>query len=105
MASILVLFNLKPGVDVAAYEKWARERDLPTVRGLGSVSGFDVLRAQNLLFGDGKPPYQLHSATICHLTLYKKAPPNFKNLPIIPFLLIAKNYNFYATKSWLIFQN
>ena len=58
MASILVLFNLKPDVDIAAYEKWARERDLPTVRGLGSVAGFNVLRAQNLLFGDGKPPYQ-----------------------------------------------
>ena len=58
MAAILVLFNLKAGVEVAAYEKWARERDLPTVRGLGSVSGFEVLRAQNLLFGDGKPPYQ-----------------------------------------------
>jgi REDY-like protein HapK len=58
MASILVLFNLKPGASVADYERWARERDLPTVRGLGSVSGFDVLRAQSLLMGEGKPPYQ-----------------------------------------------
>ena len=44
MATVLVLFNLKAGTDVAAYEKWAREKDLPTVRGLGSVNGFDVLR-------------------------------------------------------------
>jgi REDY-like protein HapK len=58
MASILVLFNLKAGMDVATYERWARERDLPTVRGLGSVAGFDVMRAQSLLMGEGKPPYQ-----------------------------------------------
>jgi REDY-like protein HapK len=58
MPAILVLFNLKPGADIAAYEKWARERDIPTVRGLGSVKGFDVLRQEKLLFGDAKPPYQ-----------------------------------------------
>jgi hypothetical protein len=58
MAAILVLFNLKPGADVAAYEKWARERDLPTVRALGSVKSFDVMRQEKLLFGDAKPPYQ-----------------------------------------------
>ncbi len=58
MSTILVLFNLKPGTDVAAYEKWARERDLPTVRGLPSVAGFDVLRSQGLLMGEGKSPYQ-----------------------------------------------
>jgi REDY-like protein HapK len=58
MTTILVLFNLKPGVDVNVYERWARERDLPTVRGLGSVSGFEVMRAQGLLMGEGRPPYQ-----------------------------------------------
>lgn len=58
MAAILVLFNLKPGADKSAYEKWARERDMPTVRGLGSVTAFDVLRQEKLLFGDGNPPYQ-----------------------------------------------
>ena len=58
MPAILVLFNLKPNADVNAFEKWARERDIPTVRGLGSVKGFDVLRQEKLLFGDAKPPYQ-----------------------------------------------
>lgn len=58
MATVLVLFNLKPDADVAAYEKWAREKDMPTVRGLKSVSGFDVLRAQGMLGSDAKPPYQ-----------------------------------------------
>jgi len=58
MPAILVLFNLKPDADVNAFEKWARERDIPTVRGLGSVKGFEVLRQEKLLFGDAKPPYQ-----------------------------------------------
>ena len=58
MATVLVLFNLKPDVDAALYEKWAREKDLPTVRGLKSVSGFDVLKSQALLGSDAKPPYQ-----------------------------------------------
>lgn len=58
MATVLVLFNLKAGVDVAAYETWAREKDLPTVRGLGSVAGFEVMRAQGMLGSDAKPPYQ-----------------------------------------------
>jgi hypothetical protein len=56
--TILVLFNLKPGASVADYEAWARERDIPTVRGLSSVSGFEVLRAKGVLGSNGAPPYQ-----------------------------------------------
>jgi hypothetical protein len=55
---IVVLFNLKPGTDIAAYEEWARTRDLPGVRALVSVTDFQVYRATGLLGGDGKPPYQ-----------------------------------------------
>ena len=53
---IIVLFNLKPGVDIA--EEWARTRDLPTVNALGSVTNFTVHRATGL-FGDPEaaPPY------------------------------------------------
>ncbi|MFM7294769.1 MAG: hypothetical protein ACKO1K_08165 [Burkholderiales bacterium] len=58
MATILVLFNLKPGTDVAAYEAWAKSSDIPLVRTLGSVSGFEVLRTKMLLGSDAKPPYQ-----------------------------------------------
>ena len=53
---IIVLFNLKPGVSVADYEAWALTRDLPTVRALGSIAGFDVFRATGLL-GGGASPY------------------------------------------------
>ena len=53
---IIVLFNLKPGVNVEDYESWARTRDMPTVRSLGSIAAFDVFRATGTLSGDA-PPY------------------------------------------------
>jgi hypothetical protein len=55
---IVVLFNLKPGVDVAEYEAWAAGRDAPTVRALPSIAGFDVAAMTGLLMGEGKPPFQ-----------------------------------------------
>ena len=57
MAKIIVLFNLKPGVAVADYEKFARETDLPIVNALPSVRRFEVLKSQGLLSG-GAAPYQ-----------------------------------------------
>ncbi len=58
MATIIVLFNLKEGIEPEDYEAWARSTDLPVVRGLKSVDGFDVFRSAGL-FGSGKPaPYE-----------------------------------------------
>jgi hypothetical protein len=57
MQTIVVLFNLKPGVSAEAYEQWARTTDLPIVNALPSVSGFDVLKTTGLL-GGGQAPYQ-----------------------------------------------
>ena len=54
---LIALFNLKPGITAERYEAWARETDMPTVRGLGSVSGFEVMRVTGLLGGGGAPPY------------------------------------------------
>lgn len=57
MQTLIVLFRLKPGTDVSAYEAWARNTDLPVVRGLPSVAGFDLYRTAGL-FGSGAPaPY------------------------------------------------
>jgi hypothetical protein len=53
---IIVLFNLKPGVTAAEYEAWAHARDMPTVRALDSIAGFDVFRATGGLDG-GPSPY------------------------------------------------
>jgi flavin-binding protein dodecin len=57
MTIVVVLFNLKPGVDAAEYEAWARARDLPNVNALESVRGFRVLRTQGLMNG-AAAPYQ-----------------------------------------------
>jgi hypothetical protein len=55
---IIALFNLKPGIDRAAYEEWARTIDLPTVKGLSSIQDFTVHRSVALLGSDVAPPYQ-----------------------------------------------
>lgn len=56
MAHVIVLFNLKSGADRAAYEQWAKTRDIPTVNGLNSVNSFRVFAAAGLL-GGGDSPY------------------------------------------------
>jgi len=57
MTTLIVLFNLKPGVSVAEYEAFARDVDLPIVRKLPSVASFEVLKSSGLL-GGGAAPYQ-----------------------------------------------
>jgi hypothetical protein len=57
MKTLIVLFRLKPGTDVSAYEAWARSTDLPVVRGLPSVDGFEIFRANGLLGSDAAVPY------------------------------------------------
>jgi len=57
MTTVVVLFNLKAGADAAAYERWARSTDLPTVNKLESVKKFTVLKSGGLLSG-GTAPYQ-----------------------------------------------
>jgi len=54
---IVVLFNLKPDADPAAYENWARATDIPGVNALPSVRDFQVHRATGLLGSDAPPPY------------------------------------------------
>ncbi len=58
MTTVIVLYNLKTGITSADYERWAKKTDLPIVRGLKSISGFDVYRCEGLLGSDNKPPYQ-----------------------------------------------
>ena len=58
MPSLVVLFNLRDGIDASDYESWARETDIPGVSGLGSVDRFDVMKSQGLLMSDDAPPYQ-----------------------------------------------
>lgn len=55
---IIVLFNLRPGVDEATYEKWAAEHDIPAVDTLKSVDSFAVHKAKGVLGTDAPSPYQ-----------------------------------------------
>ena len=54
---IIVLFDLRPGVDPARYEAWARDSDSPAVLALPSVAGFRVSALTGLM-GGGRAPYQ-----------------------------------------------
>lgn len=55
---IIVLFNLKQGVDPAEYENWARQTDIPGVRALGSCADYQVYRTTGLFGSEEKPPYR-----------------------------------------------
>ncbi|MFN3371442.1 MAG: REDY-like protein HapK [Sphingomonadaceae bacterium] len=54
---IVVLFNLKPGVEPETYEAWARATDMPLVRSLPSVTHFRVYRTAGLFGSDQPAPY------------------------------------------------
>lgn len=56
MRRLFVFFKLKSGTDVAAYETWARDVDIPTVRALPSVAGFTVHKCVEAL-ADARPPH------------------------------------------------
>ncbi|ALS33287.1 hypothetical protein PTRA_a2171 [Pseudoalteromonas translucida KMM 520] len=58
MTTIVVLFNLKAGVDESTYQAWAKETDIPAAGGLPSVDVFEVLKAEGLLMSEEKPPYK-----------------------------------------------
>lgn len=55
---IIVLFNLKPGVDRATYESWAKDIDIPGVRALSSVTGYTVHKTTGLFGSDAAAPYE-----------------------------------------------
>lgn len=55
---IIVLFNLRPDVRREDYEDWARGIDMPAVRSLASVSGFEVFEATHVLGSDATPAYR-----------------------------------------------
>ena len=55
---IIVLFNLKEGVNPDAYEAWAKGTDIPGVNMLSSVENFSVHRATGMFGSDAQSPYQ-----------------------------------------------
>ena len=58
MPSMIVLVNLKEGVDPEDYEHWVLESYAPAVRELPSVEDWRDYRATGLLGSDAAPPYR-----------------------------------------------
>lgn len=58
MSYLVVLFNLKDGVNPADYEAFAKSVDMPNVRALKSIGGFDVFKLNELFRSGAKAPYQ-----------------------------------------------
>jgi REDY-like protein HapK len=58
MPTIVVLFNLKQGASIEDYETWAKSKDIPTVKSLGSVKDFRVMKMGNMLGSQAASPYQ-----------------------------------------------
>lgn len=55
---IIVLFNLKKGVNIGEYEEWAKTRDIPTASALSSVTSFTVHKATGMFGSDDPSPYE-----------------------------------------------
>ena len=58
MAYLMLRYNLKGGVTPADFEKWVRDVDQPTMRGLERVASFETWKVTGLLIGEGMPSQQ-----------------------------------------------
>ena len=58
MSALVVLFNLKDEAAKDAYEEFAKNTDVPTVKGLVSINDFRVYRLNEMMGTGTKPPYQ-----------------------------------------------
>ena len=58
MPTIIGLFDLKDGVDLEAYERWARTRYAPVVRGMPSIDHWQAFRASGIFGSNAAPPYR-----------------------------------------------
>jgi hypothetical protein len=57
MTTMIVLVNLKEGVNPEDYERWVLEAYAPAVRELPSVGDWRDYRVMGLLGSDAAPPY------------------------------------------------
>jgi len=53
--NLFLLYTLKDGVSPEEFERWVRETDYPSMRGLARVQSFRTFRAERLLIGEGEP--------------------------------------------------
>lgn len=58
MTTLIVLYNLRDSASKEAYEKWAKETDVPTASNLSSIDDFKVYRLNTLMGTETPGPYQ-----------------------------------------------
>jgi REDY-like protein HapK len=88
---IIVLFNLKPNASISDYEEWAKAKDIPTVKSLGSVKDFSILKMGNLLGSQTASPYQY-----CELISVNNMDAFFADLQTEVVQQGAKTFNEFA---------
>jgi REDY-like protein HapK len=100
MPTIVVLFNLKKGATVSDYETWAKAKDIPTVKSLGSVNDFRIMKMDNLLGSDAASPYQY-----CELIEVQDMEAFFADLGNEAVQAGAKVFNEFAESPFFIVSN
>jgi REDY-like protein HapK len=100
MTTIIVLFNLKQGASISDYETWAKAKDIPTVKSLGSVDDFTVLKTSSMLGSDATPPYQY-----CELITVNNMDAFFADLGQEAVQAGAKQFNEFADNPMFIVAN
>jgi REDY-like protein HapK len=100
MSTIIVLFNLKPDANISDYEAWAKAKDIPTVKSLGSVSDFRVLKTSGLLGSGAAAPYQY-----CELIEVENMEAFFADLGKEDVQAGAKAFNEFADNPQFIVSN
>lgn len=101
--TLIVLFNLRKGVSAAAYEKWARQTDIPVAGGLKAVKDFKVYRAEGIFGSGATPPYKyfeiLHVTGLDALVSDIGKEPRMKNVAAA-FQKFADNPIFIVTEKF-----
>jgi hypothetical protein len=59
---IVCLFNLKPGINPATYEAWARQGDIPAVNALAYVEVIDITGMDAFVADVTTPAFQALAA-------------------------------------------
>lgn len=101
--TLIVLFNLRKGVSAAAYERWARQTDIPVAGGLKAVKDFKVYRAEGIFGSGATPPYKyfeiLHVTGLDALVSDIGKEPRMKNVAAA-FQKFADNPIFIVTEKF-----
>ena len=72
MPVVFFLNKLRPGVAAEDYERWVREVDYPTARGLGTIESYVVARMEATLDGAASPYDYIERVEITGIGDYRR---------------------------------